>query len=181
MSAITDEPPTLERPALSKAPGPVQLRTAHDYALTVQALESRALELTKLAKKNEDEHYHREARTVQADAAAITEIILPRFRPQGELPLATTEQLRAGIANALRSVVRRELLRNAEETPVGERPLIDIPGRESAALEVFAAQIEGYAIDLAEHAFNAGYAARNDEPLALALASIGSLQGAVFE
>jgi hypothetical protein len=73
------------------------LRTRRDDTLASQALEHRANDLTKLAKKTREEGYTSEARTIEADAGAICEYILPRFKEQQELALVTEDTVRQAI------------------------------------------------------------------------------------
>src|SRR5689334_12432410 len=91
----------------SKPPTPVALKSAHDFALATTALEHRAEELKKLSKKNREEGYVREARSIEPDAAAIEHAILPQFRSQRELPLADFERLEKSVGEAIAKFVRQ--------------------------------------------------------------------------
>ena len=151
-------------------PKPVQLRTARDYTLTVQALEHRSGELTKLAKKTSEEGYPRESRVVAADAAAITTYILPQFKAQQELPLVSTDKLRSHIADAFRGLVRRFL------SVGGPRRSGDaFQSPEDKVCDEIARRVEAFAVEIAGNAYAAGYAARNNEPEAVALRSVPTL------
>lgn len=158
--------------ATDTSPNPIVLRSRRDATLAVQALTHRAEDLEKLAKKNDDEGYGREARTQRADASAIKDLILPAFREQGELPLITTEQIRAGIANGLRDVIHGMLIVRSPE----EKQEDALQSREEKLLERLAVRVEGYAFEVAEQAYQAGYSARANEPAVIlqkALEGIG--------
>lgn len=154
-----------------RAPSPVHLRNAHDFTILLRALEERHESIDKLAKKNEDEGYHREARTQRADAASIKQFILPALRGQGELPLATAEQVRAGIANRIRPLIHGSLVVKAPE----ERQEDALVSRETMLCERLAIYMETYASAIASEAYNAGYAARGYDPEAIALRMISAL------
>lgn len=158
--------------ATDTTPNPIVLRSRRDATLAVQALTHRADDLEKLAKKNDEEGYGREARTQRADASAIKDLILPAFRDQGELPLVTTEQIRAGLANGLRDIVHGMLVVRTPEDKQEDA----LQSREDKLLERLAIRIEGYAFEVAEQAYQAGYSARANEPsviLSKALDGIG--------
>lgn len=152
-------------------PAAIELRTRRDHSLTVQALEHRAKGLEGLAKKNTDEGYAREAKTQLADVAAIRSFILPQFRAQQEMPLVSTEQVRAGIIEALRFAVHGELVVRTPE----DRQEDALRSREQRLLERLAVHIEGYAMAVAEDAYNAGYSARENQPEVIAHRQIGAL------
>jgi hypothetical protein len=135
---------------------PVELRTARDYLLNVQALEERVDNLKKLGKKNDEEGYKREAKTILADAQAIEHFILPRFREQVEMPLKTTKQVRASITEALRPLVRDKLVVKTNE----ERLQISVSTRETELVHAITNRVIAFADSLFEEAYNAGYSAR---------------------
>jgi hypothetical protein len=150
----------IEEPvAAPKKPEPVVLRTAHDYSLVTVALDSRQEELKKLAKKNLDEGYTREARAISADAEAIEHHVLPQFRAQRELPLVTSEQLEKEISGALRVLVMRAFDGLSDKkvliTPEG------LADRKNRLLTQLTTRISLYATQLADEAFNQGVAARS--------------------
>lgn len=163
-----------ETAAAPKKPAPVLLRSSHDYAITTQALESREEELKKLAKKNLDEGYSREARAIQADADAIEHQILPAFREQRELPLVTSEQLEKEVGSALRTFIFRAF------EGLGDPKVIVSPGaiadRREQLLKSLAKRVTIFATDLADESFNQGVAAREHTAESLALRTIGSLR-----
>jgi hypothetical protein len=163
-----------EAPTGPKKPEPVLLRSQHDYTLVTQALDSRKEELKKLAKKNDDEGYKREARAVQADADAIEHHVLPQFRAQRELPLVTTEQLEKEIIGALSRpvTVAFEGLGDPKVriTPEG------LSRRKHDLIRALAQRITLYATQLADEAFNQGVAARGQSAEALAIGAIGTLR-----
>lgn len=171
----------------------VTLKSARDVTLAVQALESRADTLEKLAKKNSDEGYTRESRTQLTDKQAIELHILPQFRAQQELPLVDPEASRATIAQALRPVVAGRLTVKVMDRQV--RELADARGggahgeraaqeellvdREGQLLDALARRIFAYAVAVAEAGYAAGYAAREAEPEVLAhreLAVLGAAE-----
>lgn len=156
----------------SDTPEPIVLRTRRDATLAAQALEHRADDLEKLAKKNQDEGYSREARTQLADAATIKELILPSFREQGELPLVTPEQVRGGIAEGLRDIIRNSLIVRAPE----DRQEDALLSREEALLEKLAIRVEAFAEECAQRGFDAGYSARTAQPNVLVHESISALR-----
>lgn len=159
----------------SDAPEPIVLRTRRDATLAAQALEHRAEDLTKLAKKNAEEGYHRESRTQLSDAATIKELILPAFREQGELPLVTIEQVRGGIAEGLRDIIRNALVVRAPE----DKQLDALQSREESLLEKLAIRIEAFAEEIASVGYNAGYAAREAQPNVIVHQALPALHGSV--
>lgn len=152
---------------------PVTLRTPRDYTLATQALSHRAADLEKLAKKNSEEGYGREARTQLADVAAIRQFILPRFSEQQELPLVTVETLKAAIGQGLRDLITGALVVRAPE----ERQQDLLPSREDNLVEQLSNRVANYATQIAETAFAAGYASRDDDPEVLAHRCLSSLGG----
>jgi SepF-like predicted cell division protein (DUF552 family) len=169
-NTLIDEAPA----AGPKKPEPVILRSIHDYSLTTTALESRKEELKKLAKKNTDEGYTREARAVQADADAIEHHILPSFRAQRELPLVSIDQLEKEVAGALNRFVTTAFAGLGDPkvlvTPEG------IGSRKKVLLQQLATRVTLYATQLADEAFNQGVAARAQTSEALALGAIATLR-----
>lgn len=164
------------------APEPVKLRTRRDYSLTVQALESRAAELAKLAKKTQEEGYTAESRIIASDAGAITEYILPRFRAQQELPLVSEERVRAAVKSAFHAVIHRfAVSSDSAQKKDAQGELTDRwqGKREEDLAAAIARGVEAYAIEIAEAAYAAGYAAREMTPAAIALRSTGPLYDAV--
>lgn len=159
--------------AQNDTPAPVQLRTRRDYTLTTRALTSRAELLEKLATKNEDEGYEREARTQSADAAAIKLFILPLFQEQAEMPLVTEEDMRLRIGESIRDVISGALVVRAPE----EKQTDMLRSREDSLVESLSLRIEAFATDIAQEAFAAGYAARDNEPLLIANRCLRSLSG----
>lgn len=158
MTTTTEQKPT------------IQLRSPRDASLAVVALEQRASELEKLAKKNTEAGYPREGRTQLADASTITAIILPAFRAQQELPLVDVEQTRVSIADALRTLVRGRLTikitKGQAEQPGEQENLLQ--SREDYLVEALARRIHAYGLAVAESSYRAGYAAREHEPEVLA-------------
>lgn len=142
-------------------PEPVQLRTRRDYTLVATAVEHRKEELKKLAKKNEDEGYSRQAREVRQDAEALEYHVLPLLQDQRELPLAGHIEVRAAIADAIRQEVEtNRAQKRTTEALVGE----------------LAIRIEKYGRAIAERAYEAGFAAREQEPGMLAMRSLKELR-----
>lgn len=168
-------------PTKQPTPQPVTLRTPHDASLVVKAIETRVEDLKSLAKKNTQAGYPRQAREQEGDAGALEFYVLPQFRAQQELPLGTPEQVRGGIANALRGVVRGQLvvrvMKKANEEETTEQGERSSAAREQALLEVLALRIERFAEAVASAAYEAGVAARQSSPEAIALRSLDALTG----
>lgn len=156
--------------------------SGYEARLTVVALEHRQAALKKLAKKTKDEGYWKEARIVTGDAQAIKEHILPQFRPQVELPLHTPEECRTGIANAIRSNLAGALEREyqAGRTSAQIDQGKDIPVRHRASLETLmselAHQIETFGRAVADRAYAAGHAAREQTAEAVMVRSLDALR-----
>ena len=169
-----------QRPA---SPAPVQLPTRHDYSLVARALENEAVNIAKMAKGTSVKGYGREARLMLADAMAIKEHILPEFREQRELQLATTEVVRGRIQEALRDVVRRGfvgLIAKTSDEDDEEQQRSAIGYRESDLLEALAVRVEAFGAEVAERAFAAGYAARDTDPETIALRCVSALSASDF-
>jgi len=164
----------LARSDADKAPPTVQLRNAHDFGIVIRSLEEREQQIEKLAKKNEEEGYHREARTQHADAAAIRQFILPALRGQAELPLVTGDHVRQAIADRLRVVVRPTVKLG---TPSGDKEAQEdaFRSRETRLVEQLAIYVEHYVAAVAQEAYNAGLAAREADPEAIALRVVHAL------
>ena len=164
----------LEETAAPKKPSPVTLRTAHDFSLVTQALEFRKEDLTKLAKKVQEDGYAREARSISADAEAIERHVLPQFREQRELPLVTHEQLEKEIAVALTRFI------SAAFRGLGDPKVVVTPAtidhRREELLKSLTTRVALYVKDVADDAFNQGYAAREQTAEALAMRAIGTLR-----
>lgn len=166
-AALAEEPKT-------KKPEPVTLRSLHDYSLTTNALEHRVEELKKLAKKNTDEGYVREARAIEADAASIEHQILPCFRNQRELPLVSEAQLEKEVAGALRRIVFSAF------EGLGDPKVLTTPEmiahRRDHALKRIAERVTAYTVEVAEDAFNQGAASRQQTSESIALRSVTTLR-----
>lgn len=132
-----------------------------DVTLAVTAMESWAADTEKQAKKDTDAGYTRHAREKLADVGAIRERIIRGLKEQGELPLATQTEARSGLANWLVQDMLRMVA--GKRTP------------EDMATEI-AGKVENFAEALATRAFEAGYAARENEPAALVLFTLDALQ-----
>lgn len=152
---------------------PVTLRTRRDYTLTTQALEHRADDLEKLAKKNSEGGYPREARTQLSDVAAIRQFILPRFSEQRDLPLVTTETLKAAIGQGLRDIISGALVVRAPEDKQADL----LRTREDLLIEQLATRVANFGVSIADTAFAAGYASRDDDPEVLAHRCLSALGG----
>lgn len=170
-SALADEAPT------SRKTKPVELRSAHDYTLTVQALEARAEDLKKLATKNQDEGYTREARSIQADVASIEQHVLPAFRAQRELPLVTEEHLEKEILGALRPLVWQAF--NGLDNPKTHVTPAMLDRKREELLDTLVARVQHFATELAEESFNQGSASRQQTAEALAMRCIKALRSGI--
>lgn len=164
-------------PTRQPTPAPVTLRTPHDAALVVKAIETRTEDLKKLAKNNESAGYQRHARDQRADAAALEIYVLPQFKSQQELPFATSDQVRAGIANALRDVVRNRILVRMGPVVSEEEKQRSVGDREKELLDGISVRVERFAEALAQAAYEAGVAARESAPEALAIRSLDAMYG----
>ena len=142
----------------AKTPEPVELRSAHDYALVTTALEHRAADLDKLAKKNDEEGYSREARAVRADVNAISAHILPQFREQPDLPVVTSEQIEASLKHRIAQHVARAF-RNLDDPKivVGEA---ELQRRREKLVADLASGVALFGIEIAREAYQQGYAVR---------------------
>jgi predicted nucleic acid-binding protein len=158
----------------STQPSPIQLPSRRAASLVMTALRHRASDLEKLADKTSGEGYERESRTQRQDAAAIKELIMPAFQDQVEMPLVTVQELRAGIANALRDIVHKQLLVRAPE----ERQEDALRSREDELLDSLAIRIESFARELSAESYRAGFEARQSEPEAIAHRLLEHLQSA---
>jgi hypothetical protein len=163
-----------DAPAGTKKPAPILLRAAHDYSITQQALEFRAVDLKKLSVNVAKDGYRREARAIQADADAIEQAILPVFREQRELPLVTQDALEKEIAAALRVFVTQAF--SGLGDPKVQITPSSIDARRSDLLRNLTQRVTMFATDLADEAFNQGVAARAQSAEALAMRTIGSLR-----
>lgn len=167
---LLEDAPAAER----KKPEPVTLRTAHDYSLVSRALGNEKEVLAKLASKTKDAGYPREARAIQADADAIEHHVLPSFNAQRELPLVSAEQLEKEIHGALRRFVY-----NAFDG-LGNPSVVVTPGgiasRRDALLKDLTTRVLLYATEIADEAFNQGYAAREQTAEALAMRAVHTLR-----
>lgn len=143
---------------------PIILAVPHDFALVKIALEDRVTVVKSLANKAEAEGYIREARIMAGDAARLKEDILPQLEHQRELPLATAEELQAGIKNKLRSVVRRHA-----------KPAEENTDHEAELLEELAYRIEAMVMQVAERSFNAGVQLRQSEGRVIGLKCLDGL------
>lgn len=166
-----------ENTGTTTAPEPIALRTPHDIGIVRQALDARASDLEKLSKKNEDTGYSREAKAIDADVAAIRYHILPAFSRQFELPLVTADKLEERITGALRGPVHKALLPlTTPGTDGDEDAQADaFKKREDRVLEDLAGRITRFVLAATEEAYNAGVAARENVPAALAVRSVNEL------
>jgi hypothetical protein len=157
-----------------EAPKPVQLRSARDYTIATTALTTRAADLKKLAEKTRTEGYPREASSIDSDALAIEQFILPQFRAQQELPLITVEQLEKAIEEALRIPIVNAFngLGDPKTLPTPD----NIAGRKEMLSKRLVTRLSLYARAVAKEAFDAGVAAREALPETLALRSIAELR-----
>ena len=151
----------------------IELRSAHDFALVTAALEHRSADLDKLAKKNEEEGYSKEARAVRADVQAISAHILPQFRAQPELPLVTMEALERQVLGKVSVHVARAF-RSLDDPKVvvGEA---EIQRRKEHLVKTLAERITLFAVDVAREAWQQGRAAREMTEEAIAAKQVSAL------
>lgn len=165
MTATADQ----ETMPLGDTPAPepsrLDMKVPRHAAIVRRALENEQDLLRKLAEKVDDSGYPREARIVKGDSETIAEDLLPQLSEQGELALATAEEVRFGIINRIRRSVKPYMreARPEEPDPLGE------------CLQAIAAKVELFAAAVAERAYRAGFEARQHEPEALALASLDAM------
>lgn len=150
----------------------LEVDSKHDYVILAQALTSRRDELEKLAKKNREEGYLKEAKAVSADAERISEALLPQCLAQRELPLTSVAEIRAGIANRIRSVIRGRLIVNVDGGLSQEEEEIGVRDRESLLVEALAIHIEAFGEEVARRAHANGLAEREHGPQAVMAASM---------
>lgn len=136
------------------------------YTLAERALKHEGAALGKLADKAAEAGYPREARVIRQDADAIAMEMLPTFKTQGELPLATTDEVAAGIVNELRSLVRR----HARFDKAGD---VD---HEAVLLKELGTRLAFFAQDVAERAYTAGKIVREHEPEVFAIRALPALR-----
>jgi hypothetical protein len=158
----------------SKKSTAIVLRAVHDVNLTATALEFRAEDLKKLAKKTSEEGYRREARAIQADAEAIEQSILPIVREQRTLPLVTPDVLEQEVNAALRIFVTQAFSGlgdpKVQVTPSG------VASRRDVLLASLTKRVSLFALDVAEEGYKQGLAARGHTSEALAMTVIGTLR-----
>lgn len=147
-----------------KALSPITLASRHDHSLVVQAIEHRLDDLGKLSKKAADEGYASIARTVDADASALREQVLPHFREQRELPLDTFDNVLAALEAYLGSTSREVLTVEGED-------------RDQAIIHACAQRVARAVIEAAERGLWAGMAARGNSPQSIAIRSIEAARG----
>lgn len=168
----TEQTDMLGTPARPRDLTPITMRTPREMMLITQSLEHRASELESLAKKTRVEGYDREARIMEGDVAAIREHVLPQVRHQQELPLATVDEVRAGIANALRGIVRANILVKGDTEEGIERKKTQATEQ---ILERIAAKVESFFVVAVKSAYSAGYSARETDPHAIAKRALTKL------
>jgi hypothetical protein len=91
---------------LATLPSPLEFPSRRHAFLTVAAIEDRAATIESLAKKADDEGYHRIARELKADALMLKEDVLPKIREQQELALAGPEEATNAIASYIADTIR---------------------------------------------------------------------------
>jgi hypothetical protein len=132
------------------APSPVNLPARRDWTLVVEGLEKKADATAKLAAKAKDEGYHRAAREMEIDVAAINERILPVLREQREIRFVTHESALVAVT----ALVHEELARAVNASP---RP--KLPELEAAV----ASKVATFAELVYRAAWAHGHAARQDD------------------
>lgn len=164
----------LEAPARPVDLKPIQLQTPRDMMLLTNSIEDRVQTLKGLAKKNREEKYEKEARVMDADADALEHRVLPQVRHQQELPLTTVEELRTGICNGLRDIVKAHIVVRpavADENRIQR----NIATAIDDMLTKIAVRVESFAERVALDGYAAGYAAREAEPTVIAKRALSAL------
>jgi hypothetical protein len=145
----------------TQSPEPIVLRTSHDVGLVHTALELRVDSLDKLAKKNTDEGYEREARVIANDAADIRHYVLPIFAGQRELDLIEPEALQEGLSSVIRTRLEHHRARKSIPNVVAD----DLAQRMTLLLD-----------ELATRAYSAGFAARHHEARLFAFGALAEVR-----
>lgn len=164
MAKVLDDPkqetliPGDEAPQLH----PVEFDAPSDFRLVATAIEDRAKALANLAKKAEDEGYPKEGRIFKNDADRLR---LDRFSAQQELPLATADELEAGVKNELRSIVRQHAKESSEKVD-----------HEAVLLEELGRRLARFATACVEQGFAAGVAYRQATPEVIGLKQLDQLR-----
>lgn len=161
-TVLADAPEPKENGA-AKAPKPIQFKTAHDVSITHQALEHRVERLKKTAKNLEGEGYRRQARDIHADIHAITDHVLPVFRDQRELPLATEEDAERSIKSGLRTLVFRSFDGLDDTKQVERFTPASLNRRREELMIAVVGRVHTFAMEIYNRAYNAGYAARKTD------------------
>lgn len=144
---------------------PIEFDAPSDFRLVATAIEDRAKALASLAKKAEDEGYPKEGRIFKTDADRLRLDLLDRFSDQQELPLATADELEAGVKNELRSIVRSHARESSEKVD-----------HEAVLLEELGQRIARFASACVEQGFAAGVAYRQATPEVIGLKQLGQLR-----
>lgn len=158
-----DQPSTLD-PVPAPITAEIQWPAPRHYLLAKRALENESAALNKLADKNDDAGYNTEARRIRDDAKVITLDMLPTLEAQGEIPLATEDEVKHAIMNEFRGTVRFHA-KEASETVDHEAVLLDRIGEKVAK----------FATALAAEAYAAGRIVREHEPEIFALRAVKAI------
>jgi hypothetical protein len=169
---------TDQKPDVEKVERPMGLKTPHDVSLVVVGMEGRAEALDKLAKKNEEEGYTREAKSIAADAAAIRENVLPIMRRQLEIPFPKSEDVEKRIATELATLVRPAVINapmHIDQKKTKEEQEEIFRDRADRLLDELASRILAYGEAIADDAYQAGLAAREATPTRFAANAVKGL------
>ena len=144
---------------------PVEFDAPSDFRLVSAAIEDRAKALDALAKKADDTGYPKEGRIFKNDADRLRLDLLDRFSAQQELPLATADELEAGVKNELRSIVRQHAKESSEKVD-----------HEAVLLEELGRRLARFATACVEQGFAAGVAYRQATPEVIGLKQLDQLR-----
>jgi hypothetical protein len=163
--------PTDTRNADSPNPTPpVKLDTSNDYALVARACTNEADELKKLAEKNENAGYGKEARRIRQDANQIVDRIIPNFQPQtgfqfdnadDDLEDVIARQFLADIGQSLRAAAAQAKAQAKANQPPTEGDDLESIGTRLA--KKLALRVAQFGHECAERGVWAGQAVREVE------------------
>lgn len=138
--------------------------TVRDVVLTKVALEERIAALKKLATRNAEEGYPREARNIEGDCIQLAERILVQLEDQTEMELDGGDSVDFGIMNHLRDLVHAHVKDKSEAFD-----------HEEILLKALGEKVGRYVRAVADRAFAAGVHARSSDSASLALGALEHL------
>lgn len=155
----------------------VMLETEHFFGLTVRALEDRKAVLTKLAKDARGEGYFREVTNIEADANAIENVLLPRFRAQHEMPLVDGEKFIKAVSDQLAGIVRKAFAGVNDPKTFAKISAEAWGKRQEVLLRDLAQGVAHFASECAAAGHTHGYQARVMNADAIAASQLSAILG----